>query len=186
MNKNYILIGIVIVIFLMIISLISTYNSIVRLDEEVNAAWAQVDVQLKRRADLIPNIVETVKGYANFEKETLTSVIEARAKALGAKTIDEKIDANNQFGQAISRLLVLVENYPDLKANENFKALITELEGTENRISVERKRYNDIVATYNKKIRQFPIVFFARMFGFTPKKYFEITEEEKQVPKVKF
>lgn len=186
MKKNYILIGIIIIVVLIILSLISTYNSIVKLDEEVNAQWAQVEVQLKRRYDLIPNIVETVKGYANFEKETLTAVIDARAKALGAKSLDEKIDANNQFGQAISRLLVLVENYPELKANENFKALITELEGTENRISVERKRYNDLVAIFNKKIRQFPVVFFAKMFGFSPKKYFEITEEEKQAPKVKF
>jgi len=186
MKKNYTLIIILAIIFILILSLIGTYNSLVKLDESVNSAWAQVEVQLKRRADLIPNIVETVKGYANFEKETLTSVIEARAKALGAKTVDEKIAANNELGQAISRLLVLVENYPDLKANQNFMALITELEGTENRIAVERKRYNDLVAIYNKKVRSFPTLLIARIFGFEKKTYFEAGEEAQVAPKVKF
>lgn len=163
-----------------------TYNSLVSMDESVKAAWAQVENQLQRRYDLIPNYVETVKGYASHEREVFTRVTEARSKAAGAGNIDEKIQANNELSSALSRLLVVVESYPDLKANANFIRLQDELAGTENRIAVERRRYNETVKNYNIRIRQFPTNIFAGMFGFEKAIFFEVPKERQEAPKVKF
>jgi LemA protein len=163
-----------------------TYNSLVTLDEEVKGAWAQVENQLQRRFDLIPNYVETVKGYAAHEKEVLVKVTEARSRVAGAKNIPEKIEANNALSSALSRLLVVVERYPDLKANANFIRLQDELAGTENRIAVERRRFNEKVKIFNIKIRSFPTVLVAGLFGFEKAAFFEVPEEAKEAPKIKF
>ena len=163
-----------------------TYNSLVSLDESVKAAWAQVENQLQRRYDLIPNYVETVKGYASHEREVFTRVTEARSRVGGAASINEKIQANNELSSALARLLVVVENYPDLKANTNFIRLQDELAGTENRIAVERRRYNETVKTYNIRIRQFPTNIFAGIFGFEKAVFFEVPKERQEAPKVKF
>jgi LemA protein len=180
--------GIVVVVILLIffLSIKGTYNSLVRLDEGIKGAWAQVENQLQRRYDLIPNYVETVKGYARFEKDVLLKVTEARARVGGAGSVKEKIDANNELTSALSRLLVVVERYPDLKANQNFLRLQDELAGTENRIAVERRRYNEAVRAYNVKIRSFPTNILAGMFGFTRAEFFEAPAEAKEAPKVKF
>jgi LemA protein len=163
-----------------------TYNNLVTMDESVKAAWAQVENQLQRRYDLIPNYVETVKGYAAHEKEVLVKVTEARARVGGAKSISEKIETNNQLSSALSRLLVVVERYPDLKANANFIRLQDELAGTENRIAVERRRFNETVRAYNTKIRSFPTNIIAGMFGFQRAAFFEVPKERQEAPKVKF
>jgi len=163
-----------------------TYNSLVRLDEGVKTAWAQVENQLQRRFDLIPNYVETVKGYAKHEKELFIKVTEARSKVGGAVNIPDKIKANNQLSGALSRLLLVVERYPELKANQNFIRLQDELAGTENRIAVERRRYNETVKTYNIKVRSFPTNILAGIFGFEKASLFEVPEAAKAVPKVKF
>jgi LemA protein len=163
-----------------------TYNSLVSMDESVKAAWAQVENQLQRRYDLIPNYVETVKGYASHEREVFTRVTEARSRAAGAANINEKVQANNELSSALARLLVVVENYPELKANTNFIRLQDELAGTENRIAVERRRYNEMVKTYNIRIRQFPTNIFAGMFGFEKAVFFEVPKERQEAPKVKF
>jgi LemA protein len=180
--------GIIVVAIILIffLSIKGTYNSLVRLDEGIKGAWAQVENQLQRRYDLIPNYVETVKGYAKFEKDVLLKVTEARARVGGAGSVKEKIDANNELTSALSRLLVVVERYPDLKANQNFIRLQDELAGTENRIAVERRRYNEAVRTYNVKIRSFPTNILAGMFGFSRAEFFEAPAEAKEVPKVKF
>lgn len=171
---------------LFFITMVVQYNSLVKMDESVKAAWAQVENQLQRRYDLIPNLVETVKGYAAHEKEVLLQVTEARARVGQAKTPEEKIEANQMLSSALSRLLVVVERYPDLKASQNFIRLQDELAGTENRISVERRRYNEAVRIYNSKIRSFPTNLIASWFGFERAKFFEIPEERKETPKVKF
>jgi LemA protein len=163
-----------------------TYNSLVTMDESVKGAWAQVENQLQRRFDLIPNYVETVKGYAAHEKEVLLGVTEARARVGGAGSIPDKIKANNQLSSALSRLLLVVERYPDLKANTNFIRLQDELAGTENRIAVERRRYNETVKAFNITIRRFPTNLLAGMFGFERAAFFEVPEEAKEAPKVKF
>ncbi|MBW1680925.1 MAG: LemA family protein [Deltaproteobacteria bacterium] len=182
-----IIIGIVLAIILIpLFYLKSTYNTLVRMDEGVKAAWAQVENQLQRRYDLIPNYVETVKGYAAHEKEVLTRVTEARARVGGATSVEEKIRANNQLSSALSRLLVVVERYPDLKANANFIRLQDELAGTENRIAVERRRFNEAVRAYNTKIRSFPANIVAGMFGFEKARFFEVPPERREAPKVKF
>ncbi len=162
------------------------YNRLVRMDESVKAAWAQVENQLQRRYDLIPNYVETVKGYAAHEKELLISVTEARSRVAGAKNIQEKIESNNALSSALSRLLVVVERYPELKANTNFIRLQDELAGTENRIAVERRRYNEAVRAFNTEIRQFPTNLIAGMFGFERAPFYEVPKEKQEVPKVKF
>ena len=189
-KKGKIAIIILIIVAVILISTYSffkgTYNSFVALDEGVQGAWAQVENQLQRRFDLIPNYVETVKGYAKHEKEVLTEVTKARASVGGAKTIPEKITANNQLTSALSRLLVVMERYPDLKANQNFIRLQDELAGTENRIAVERKRYNDMVKAFNIKVRSFPDNILANMFGFRQATFFEAPEEAKTAPKIKF
>ena len=186
--KALVITGIVILVILLSIffSIKGTYNTLVRLDEGIKGAWAQVENQLQRRYDLIPNYVETVKGYARHEKEVFLRVTEARSKVGSATNIKEKIGANNELSSALSRLLFVVERYPDLKANQNFIRLQDELAGTENRISVERRRYNESVKTYNVKIRSFPTNILAGMFGFTKAEFFKVAAIAKEVPKVKF
>lgn len=187
------------VIIVLVMILYSTfkgmYNSFVTLDEGVNNTWAQVENVYQRRADLIPNLVATVKGYASHEQETLEGVIQARAKAtsttidagnLNAASLQQFQAAQDGLSSALSRLMVVVERYPDLKANQNFMDLQTQLEGTENRITVERKRFNDAVKIYNQKIRIFPNNIFAGMFGFEKRAYFEATQEAQETPKVDF
>lgn len=191
-NKGLIatLIGIAIVVILglgiVVIYGVSSYNSLVSAQEDVDNKFSQIDNQLKRRSDLIPNLVETVKGYAKHEQEAIDSVTQARAQLAGAKTPEDKADANQQLSGALNRLLVVVEKYPDLKANENFRSLMDSLEGTENRLAVARKDYNDEVAKYNKSVKRFPKSMLAGTFGFEKKPYFEVTNEEKQAPKVDF
>jgi LemA protein len=180
----------VVVVILLTFSMYSfvkgTYNTFVSLDETVKASWAQVENQLQRRYDLIPNLVETVKGFARQEKEVFIGVTEARSKVAGANNIPDKIKANNELSGALSRLLLVVERYPDIKSNQNFIRLQDELAGTENRIAVERRRYNEAVKTFNVKIRSFPQNLFAGIFGFTKAAFFEVPETAKAVPKVKF
>ncbi len=162
-------------------------NQLVTQKESVNAAWSQVDVALQRRADLIPNLVETVKGYAKHEEGIMTAVANARSALLNAKTPQEKIAANTQLDGAIGRLLVVVENYPNLKANENFLRLQDELAGTENRIAVERRKYNETVQTYNTQIQLFPNNIVASMSGFERNDaYFKTEPGAKTAPKVTF
>jgi LemA protein len=163
-----------------------TYNRFVTMDEAVKGSWAQVENQLQRRFDLIPNLVETVKGYAKQEKDVLVEVTNARAKVGGAGTVPDKINANNELSGARSRLLVVVEKYPDLKSNQNFIRLQDELAGTENRIAVERMRYNDAVKAYNVAIRSFPANLLAGMFGFQKATFFEAPATAKATPQVKF
>lgn len=180
-------IGIVLVVLFMIYSFFKgNYNRFVSLDEGVKSAWAQVENQLQRRFDLIPNLVETVKGYAKHEKDVLIEVTNARAKVGGAGNVPDKIKANNELSGALSRLLIVVERYPDLKANQNFIRLQDELAGTENRIAVERKRYNDVVQAYNVAIRSFPANLLAGMFGFQKATFFEAPAAAKAAPQVKF
>ena len=164
----------------------STYNDFVSLQEQNRTAWAQVENQLQRRNDLIPNYVETVKGYAKQETTIFTQIAEARAKIGSAQSVPEKIAANNELSGALARLLVIVERYPDLKSSENFMRLQDELAGTENRISTERMRYNEAVRTYNVRVRQFPANIVAGSFNFEPAALFEAPEAAKEVPKVAF
>jgi LemA protein len=168
-------------------SLMGSRNELVTERESIKGAWSQVDVVLQRRADLIPNLVETVKGFAKHEETAIDSVTSARAALGGARTPSEKIAANSQLDSALSRLLVVVENYPNLKANENFIRLQDELAGTENRIAVERRKYNEIVQRYNTDIELFPKNIAASMFGFAREDaYFKADTAAKEVPKVKF
>jgi LemA protein len=171
------------------------YNSIVKLDEQVKAQWGQVENVYQRRSDLIPNLVATVKGAANFEKETLTQVVEARASATQVKvdpanltpeSIEKFQAAQGQLSQALGRLLVVTENYPELKANANFQDLQAQIEGTENRITVERQRFNEVTQEYNSKIRTFPNNLTASMFSFKPKGYFAADPGANKAPKVEF
>jgi LemA protein len=168
-------------------SLVSKRNDLVQLREAINGAWAQVDVALQRRADLVPNLVETVKGFASQEKEVLGRVADARAALLGARTPPEKIQANSALDSAIGRLLVVVENYPNLKSNENFLRLQDELAGTENRIAVERRKYNETVQRYNTTIELFPDNIAAALFGFARNDaYFKTDDKARTAPQVKF
>jgi LemA protein len=187
LKTGLVIIGILILIILIpLLWLKGTYNSLVTMDENINGAWAQVENQLQRRYDLIPNLVETVKGYASHEREVFLKVTEARSKVGGAGTIPQKIEANNQLTAALSRLLLVVERYPDLKANTNFIRLQDELAGTENRIAVERRRFNEAVRAFNVKIRRFPTNLIAGMFGFEKATFFEVPEERQEAPKVEF
>ena len=178
------------VILLLVISLYGffkgTYNRFVSMDEAVKSSWAQVENQLQRRYALIPNLVETVKGYAKQEKDVLVEVTNARAKVGGAANVPDKITANNELSGALSRLMVVVERYPDLKSNQNFIRLQDELAGTENRIAVERMRYNDAVKAYNVAIRSFPANLLTGMFGFAKATFFEAPAAAKATPQVKF
>jgi len=177
------------VIFFIVVCIlwfIGAYNSLIRLSESVDTSWAQVENQYQRRADLIPNLVNTVKGVKDFEQETYLAVTEARSKWADAKTREDQIEAARGMDSAISRLLLVAENYPNLKANENFLNLQAQLEGTENRIAVERGRYNDVVRAYNIKIKRIPTIIVARMFGFDEKEYFQVEEGKEEVPLVSF
>lgn len=190
-TRNLIIIGALLLI--VILSFKGMYNKIVTMEEGVSAQWANVETAYQRRMDLIPNLVNTVKGYADFEQETLTQVIEARSKATSVNIDPSKLDANSlaQFQQsqgalssALSRLMVVVEKYPDLKANQNFLELQAQLEGTENRISVERRKFNESVRTFNTYIKRFPqVIFFG---GKEPKGYFKAEEEASKAPDVQF
>lgn len=176
---------IAIVVILVVVG-ISQYNSLVGINENVENQRANIDTMLQRRVDLIPNLVNTVKGYAEHEKEVIENVSSARAKLAGATSMEEKADADNQLSGALSRLLMVVENYPDLKANQQFISLSDELAGTENRIAVARKDYNDSVKVYNQKIRRFPSNIFANLLGFVKAEYFQAAEGAQQVPEVNF
>jgi LemA protein len=181
------IVAVIVVVLLMVFgSYISAKNQMVAKDEAVKAQWSQVDVALQRRADLIPNLVSTVKGYATHEEKVFGDIANARAGLLNARDPQSKIQANGQLDSALGRLLAISENYPDLKANQNFIALQTQLEGSENRISQERRRYNQFVQDYNTFIRQFPNSIWAGMAGFQPKQPFEASEGARTVPTVKF
>ncbi len=164
----------------------NTYNAIVTMDEGINGAWAQVENVLQRRYDLIPNLVETVRGYASHESDVFTRVTEARSKVAGAGTPIARMEAEGELSGALSRLMVVVENYPELKANQNFIMLQDQLEGTENRIAVERGRYNDSVRIYNQYIRRFPASILAGIFNFEIREFFEAPEAAETVPEVNF
>lgn len=167
-------------------TLIGAYNEMVKADQQVQNQWAQVENQLKRRADLIPNLVETVKGFAAQEKGVISEITDARAALSGANTPAEAAQANDALTGALGRLLVVVENYPDLKSDKTFMQLMDELSGTENRITVARKDYNEEVTVYNVMVRSFPRNFIAGMFGFDKAEYFEVSESDQQVPGVDF
>jgi LemA protein len=180
------LVVIVVVALVCALSLMGIYNSLVRLRQQVKNGWAQIDVQLKRRHDLIPNLVNTVKGYAAHEKGTLESVINARARATSATIPADRIKAEGELSSALGRLLAVSEAYPNLKANENFISLQTELTGTEDKIAFSRQAYNNVVTQYNTSIQSFPAVLVAGPFGFKEEPFFESPAEEKQAPTVQF
>ncbi|MCI5838962.1 MAG: LemA family protein [Peptoniphilaceae bacterium] len=165
---------------------IPSYNSLVTQKEEVNGQWAQVENQLKRRSDLIPNIVNTVKGYANHENKTFTELAKARSGIEDAKTIEEYEDANKDMDKALANLNVVVEAYPELKADKSFENLQVNLEGTENRISTERMRYNELVKKYNTNVKKFPKNIIATILGFSSMNYFQIDKADSEVPSVSF
>lgn len=172
------------VLVVLVVWIIVMYNNLVTLQNQVKNAWQQIDVQLKRRHDLIPNLVNTVKGAMEFEKETLSKVIEARARAVGAQTVSGKAEAENMLTQALGRLFALVENYPDLKSNQNILQFQEELTSTENRVGFARQFYNDIVARFNIKQGVFPSNIIAGLFGFKEGEYFQAEAAAKEVPKV--
>ena len=176
----------VLLLFMVGGKLIAGYNQVIAMEENVKGKWAQVENQLKRRYDLIPNLVETVKGYAQHEKEIFENIAQARTQYFQAKDVKSQIESSNQLESALSRLLLLQERYPDLKANQSFLRLQDSLEGTENRIAVERKRYNDSVQALNTHVRTFFGRFYALLAGVSPAEYYEIPESEKSAPKVKF
>jgi LemA protein len=184
------MIGVIIliaVLALVVLVFVSYYNSLVKLRNQVKNAWSQIDVQLKRRHDLIPNLIETVKGYMTHERETLDSITKARSQAVEAQTVGEKAKAEAELSRSLGKFNLVVENYPDLKANQNFLSLQEELTSTENKISFSRQNYNDQVLFYNNKIQMFPSNIVAGMFKFTEEEFFEIEDEkEKEVPKVSF
>jgi LemA protein len=186
--KNILIIsGVVLLLSILVVGrIIGGYNTVIAMDENVKGKWAQVENQLKRRYDLIPNLVETVKGYAKHEKELFENIAEARTKYFQAKTLKDKVESANRLEGVLSRLLFLQERYPVLKANQSFLKLQDSLEGTENRISVERKRYNDAVQGLNTYIRTFLGRFFATLAGVSKAEYYEIPESEKAAPKVAF
>lgn len=177
---------ILIVLVLIILYVISTYNSLVGLRNKVKDGWSQIEVLLKRRADLIPNLVETVKGYTKHEEGTLTAVIEARNKAVSATTPEDAMKAEGEMTQALSKLFALTEAYPELKANQNYLDLQKSLEETENKITYSRQFYNDNVLNYNNKIEMFPSNIVASIFKFEKSTFFEASEADREVPKVQF
>lgn len=183
-NKTVVIVSAV--ILLLVLWIVGSYNSLVTQDRAVKAQWAQVENQLQRRFDLIPNVVETVKGQMKQEKEVFALIAEARTRYSGATTVDQKAAAASQYESAIGRLLVISENYPALNSSGAFSELRVQLEGTENRISVERMRYNQLVQGFDTSISRFPGMLIAKVFGFSPKSYFEVSSEAKVNPKVSF
>jgi LemA protein len=182
-----VLLAILAVLVLLILFIIGIYNSLIGLRNQVDNAWSQIDVQLKRRHDLIPNLVETAKGYMKHERGTLEAITNARAQAMGAKTVAESAKAEGALGEALSKFLLVVENYPDLKANQNFLAVQEELSSTENKIAFARQAYNDQVLFFNNKIQMFPSNIVAGMFSFGKRDFFEVgAAAEREVPKVSF
>jgi LemA protein len=187
MNKTWIVAGVVVAIALLLgVVGVGQYNALVRQREGVDAAWAQVENVLQRRADLIPNLVETVRGYAGHEREIFTEVANARSRLLGARSPAEAAEASGQMESALGRLLVIAEAYPQLRASEQFTRLQDELAGTENRIAVERRRYNEEVRSFNSSVQTFPKNLFAGAFGFGVREYFEVAPEAREVPQVDF
>ena len=196
MKKGYIVLIVIVVAILAIFFWFKgTYNGMVKMSEAVSAQWSNVENQYQRRIDLIPNLVNTVKGYASHEEQTLIDVVNARAQATKTQINFDQLDeatlqklnrTQGELSSALSRLMAISESYPDLKANQNFMELQAQLEGTENRIAVERRKFNESVRNYNADIRQFPKNIIAGMFGFTPKPYFEANEGAEQAPKVEF
>jgi len=183
----YILIIVAAVLVLLIILVIGIYNALIRLRNQVDNAWSQIDVQLKRRHDLIPNLVETAKGYMQHERGTFEAITEARSKAMGARTVTEAAKTEGALGEALSKFMLVVENYPDLKANQNFLAVQEELTSTENKISFARQNYNDQVLFFNNKIQMFPSNIVAGTFNFGKRDFFELeAAAEREVPKVNF
>ena len=180
------LIAIIVLVVIAAIMIVPSYNKLVNLEEDVDQSYAQIETQLQRRVDLIPNLVNTVKGYASHEKEVLENIANARSKMAGAQGPEEQAAADSELSSALSRLLVVVENYPDLKANQNFQQLMDELAGTENRIAVARKDYNDVVSIFNRKVKRFPGKIVASIFGFDEKEYFKAVEGAQQPPSVDF
>lgn len=180
------LIIVIAIIVLLLLYVVGTYNSLVSLRNKVRDQWSQIDVVLKNRNDLIPNVVETVKGYAKHEKETLNAVIEARNKATSATTNKEEMKAAGEVSQALGRLFALAESYPDLKANQNFMDLQANLKEIEEKIRFARQFYNDTVLSYQNKIEMFPSNIVANIFGFKPETFFEATEEERKNVQIKF
>ncbi|AEE90988.1 conserved hypothetical protein; putative signal peptide [Tepidanaerobacter acetatoxydans Re1] len=185
-NVFKIVIAVLLIIAILVMPVFLTYNSLVAADEAVDSAWSQVENQLQRRMDLIPNLVNTVKGYAAHEEKILTEVTRAREKLMAAGSVTEKAEADKELTTALSRLIAIAENYPELKADANFRQLADELAGTENRIAVSRMDYNNAVQDYNTKIRRFPTVIVAKLFGFEKKDYFKAAENAKETPIVDF
>ena len=185
-KSNIIILAVAAIIILAIVMMISSYNGIVAKSEEVDNKFSAIDTQLQRRADLIPNLVNTVKGYASQEQEVINSVTEARAKLAGANTVSEKAEADGELTSALNRLMIVVESYPDLKSSQNFIQLSDELAGTENRIATARRDYNEAVKEYNLKIKKFPTNLMAGMFGYEEADYFEASEQSQEVPNVSF
>lgn len=187
MKKGWIAIGVIVAVLIILgTSVAGMYNGLVADSENVNGKWSQINTQLQRRSDLIPNLVETVKGYAAHESKVLANIADARARLAGAQTPAQAAEANTALNGALSRLLVVVENYPNLKADANYRGLMDELAGTENRIAVARMDYNTAVQAYNTKLKTFPRAMFAGMFGFAPKEYFQAQQGTQNAPKVDF
>ena len=177
-----VLIAILVIFVLLVLFVIGIYNALVRLRNQVDNAWSQIDVQLKRRHDLIPNLVETAKGYMKHERATFEAITEARSKAMGANSVAEASKAEGALGEALSKFMLVVENYPDLKANQNFLALQEELTSTENKIAFSRQAYNDATMVYNNKTEMVPTNIVASMFKFKPSEFFEIEAESARAP----
>lgn len=187
MKRSFLVLGIIAAILIgLLLMFIPSYNNFVGLEENVDKSYAQIENQLQRRLDLIPNLVNTVKGYAEHEEEVLTAIADARARLAGAESPEEEATANSELSGALSRLLVVVENYPELKADQQFTQLMDELAGTENRISVARKDYNDQVSEYNRRVKSFPGVLVANITGFDEKEYFEADTNAQNAPGVDF
>jgi len=184
------MIGLIVVVVIVVVVglfVVGIYNALIRLRNQVENAWSQIDVQLKRRHDLIPNLIETAKGYMQHERETFEAITEARSRAMGAGSVADSAKAEGGLSQALSNFMLVVENYPDLKANQNFLSLQEELTSTENKIAFSRQGYNDQVLFFNNKIQMFPSNIIAGMFSFTKRDFFEIENEaEREVPKVNF
>jgi LemA protein len=183
---SWIWVAVAVVVVLLVLLVIATFNRLVRLRNRAENAWAQIDVQLKRRADLVPNLVESVKGYAAHERETFEAVTQARAQTQGARSVEERVQAENALTAALGRLIAVAEAYPQLRASENFQQLQQQLSETENKIAVSRQVYNDTVLTYNTVLETFPTNLLAGMLGFHTRTYFEADDAAREAPQVKF